>query len=70
MSLPIIAAHWSEWILEKQPQILRLWLRMTVRWVGQNGAKRALWLYCRQLGSMERLTVLRRPYGAAARFRS
>ena len=33
MSLPIIAERWIEWILEKQPRILRLRLRMTLLWV-------------------------------------
>ncbi len=37
-SLPIIAVRWIEWILEKQPQILRLWLRMTLLWVEDDGA--------------------------------
>jgi len=30
MSLPIIAVHWIEWIVEKQPQILRL--RLLMNW--------------------------------------
>jgi hypothetical protein len=38
MSLPIIAARWIEWINKKQPQILRLRLRMTLLRVGDDGA--------------------------------
>jgi hypothetical protein len=43
MSLRTIAVHWIEGILKKQPQILRLRLRMTALQIEDHGAERALW---------------------------
>ena len=43
MSLPIIVVRWIEWIHKKQPQILRLRLRMTRVGIAERVADRGCW---------------------------
>jgi hypothetical protein len=43
MSLPIIVVRWIEWLHKKQPQILRLRLRMTRVGIAERVADRGCW---------------------------
>ena len=61
MSQTIIAVRWIEWINEKRPQILRLRLRMTVRWGSGTCGEPGLLANCRQSGSNDLFAVITGP---------